>query len=347
MADDQTTEATTETTTDAPGAEASPTAEPKPPAKTTKKKSKRTTKKSAKTAAKKTTRKRTTKKTASQADDDAPDNAPEDASPAADPSSDESADTKADQAPEDDGESESPAKPRKKRSRRKKTPAKAADASTDETTDDTDADDDDAPAPAEGESTEERALEPDDDQAAPATPVAEAPSEMIINYTPGEDCRIAIIEDGKLEEFDAEPTQNVSRVGNIYRGKVVNIERNIQAAFVDFGTEEAGFLHLSDLHPRYFPGAGDDETERVGRKTPRRQRPPIEKALKKGQEITVQVLKEGVGTKGPTLTSYLSIPGRFLVMMPDMDKVGVSRKVEDEDLRKKMRKILDQLAFVD
>ena len=343
MADDQTTEATTETTTDAPGAEASPTAEPKPPAKTTKKKSKRTTKKSAKTAAKKTTRKRTTKKTASQADDDAPDNAPEDASPAADPSSDESADTKADQAPEDDGESESPAKPRKKRSRRKKTPAKAADASTDETTDDTDADDDDAPAPAEGESTEERALEPDDDQAAPATPVAEAPSEMIINYTPGEDCRIAIIEDGKLEEFDAEPTQNVSRVGNIYRGKVVNIERNIQAAFVDFGTEEAGFLHLSDLHPRYFPGAGDDETERVGRKTPRRQRPPIEKALKKGQEITVQVLKEGVGTKGPTLTSYLSIPGRFLVMMPDMDKVGVSRKVEDEDLRKKMRKILDQL----
>ncbi|MBZ0172647.1 MAG: Rne/Rng family ribonuclease, partial [Phycisphaerales bacterium] len=133
----------------------------------------------------------------------------------------------------------------------------------------------------------------------------------------------------------------------IYVGKVVNIERNIQAAFVDFGTEEAGFLHVSDLHPRYFPGADDDETERVGRKTPRRARPPIEQALKRGQTITVQVLKEGVGTKGPTLTAYLSIPGRYLVMMPDMDKVGVSRKVEDEDERRKMRQVLDQLDLPD
>ena len=173
--------------------------------------------------------------------------------------------------------------------------------------------------------------------------IDDTPSEMIINYTPGEECRIAIIEDGKLEEFNSEPTEHVSRVGNIYVGKVVNIERNIQAAFVDFGTEEAGFLHLSDLHPRYFPGADSDETERVGHKTPRRARPPIEQALKRGQTITVQVLKEGVGTKGPSLTSYLSIPGRYLVMMPDMDKVGVSRKVEDEDERRKMRQILDQL----
>lgn len=189
--------------------------------------------------------------------------------------------------------------------------------------------------------------------AAPApAPVAEADEEepatgpvceMLINYVPGEECRIAILEDGKLEEFDSEPTEHVSRVGNIYVGKVVNVESQIQAAFVDFGVEEAGFLHISDLHPRYFPGADEDETESVGRKTPRRQRPMIQQALKRGQEITVQVLKEGVGTKGPTLTSYLSIPGRFLVMMPDMDRVGVSRKVEDEDERRKMREILDQL----
>jgi len=172
-------------------------------------------------------------------------------------------------------------------------------------------------------------------------------SEMLIDYTPGEDCRIAVVEDGKLEEFYSEPTTAVSRVGNIYVGKVTNVESQIQAAFVDFGLDEAGFLHLSDLHPKYFPGADDDETERVGKKTPRRERPPIQKCLKRGDRITVQVLKEGVGTKGPTLTSYLSIPGRYLVMMPDMDRVGVSRKVEDEDTRKKMRKILDKLDLPD
>ncbi len=179
------------------------------------------------------------------------------------------------------------------------------------------------------------------------TPAKSVYAEMLIDYTPGEDCRIAIVEDGQLEEFYSEPTTAVSRVGNIYRGKVTNVESQIQAAFVDFGLEEAGFLHVSDLHPKYFPGADDDETERVGKKTPRRQRPPIQQCLKRGQEITVQVLKEGVGTKGPTLTSYLSIPGRYLVMMPDMDRVGVSRKVEDEDTRRQMRKILDQLDLPD
>lgn len=172
-----------------------------------------------------------------------------------------------------------------------------------------------------------------------------ADSRMLINYVPGEECRVAIVEDGKLEEFYAERMSAVSRVGNIYVGRVTNVEPAIQAAFVDFGVGENGFLHVSDLHPRYFPGEDGDTTERVGKKTPRRERPPIQAALKKGMEIAVQVIKEGVGTKGPTLTSYLSIPGRFLVMMPQMDKVGVSRKVEDEDKRVKMREILDQLEL--
>ncbi|MFG0326440.1 MAG: Rne/Rng family ribonuclease [Phycisphaerales bacterium JB037] len=171
-------------------------------------------------------------------------------------------------------------------------------------------------------------------------------SMMLINYQPGEDCRIAMVEDGKVEEYHAEPTENVSRVNNVYVGRVVNVEPAIQAAFVDFGIGVSGFLHVSDLHPQYF-GDEPDAVERVGRKTPRRDRPPIQEALKKGQEIIVQVLKEGVGTKGPTLTSYLSIPGRFLVMMPNMDKVGVSRKVEDEEVRKKMRDILSQLELPD
>lgn len=171
-----------------------------------------------------------------------------------------------------------------------------------------------------------------------------AKSQMLINYVPGEECRVAIVEDGKLEELHVEKFSSASRVGNIYLAKVSNVEPSIQAAFVDFGIPENGFLHVSDLHPRYFPGGdAEDGIEKVGHKTPRRERPAMQDALKRGHEILVQVLKEGVGTKGPTLTSYLSIPGRFLVMMPFMDNVGVSRKVEDEDQRRKMREILDQL----
>lgn len=171
-------------------------------------------------------------------------------------------------------------------------------------------------------------------------------TEMIVNYVPGEDCRIAIVEDGQLEDVFSENTNKVSRVNNIYVGKVTNVEASIQAAFVDFGTELNGFLHISDIHPQYF-AKGDDKTERVGKKTPHRDRPPIQDCLKRGQEIIVQVLKEGVGTKGPSLTSYLSIPGRFLVMMPGMDKVGVSRKEEDDDKRKAAKTILNGLDLPD
>lgn len=175
---------------------------------------------------------------------------------------------------------------------------------------------------------------------------ADNKSQMLISYVPGEECRVAVVENGLLEEFHAENARSISRVGNIYVGTVTNVEPAIQAAFVDFGVEEHGFLHVTDVHPRYFPGEDEeDTTESIGRKTPRRERPPIQKCFKRGDQIEVQVLKEGVGTKGPTLTSYLSIPGRFLVMMPQMDKVGVSRKVEDEDERRKMREILDQLEL--
>jgi len=167
---------------------------------------------------------------------------------------------------------------------------------------------------------------------------------MVINYVPGEECRVAMLEDGRLEEFHTERAGSVSFVGNIYVGRVTNVEPSIQAAFVDFGLESNGFLHVSDVHPMYFPG-NDDKTEQIGRKTPRRERPPIQACLKRGQEIVVQVLKEGINTKGPTLTSYISIPGRYLVMLPDMDRVGVSRKVEDEELRREMRKALDTLSL--
>lgn len=166
---------------------------------------------------------------------------------------------------------------------------------------------------------------------------------MLINYVPGEECRIAIAEDGRLEEFYQERASTESHVSNIYKGRVTNVEPAIQAAFIDFGLERNGFLHISDLHPKYFPGKDREEFEKVGHKTARHERPPIQKCLKRGQEVLVQVLKEGIGTKGPTLTSYLSIPGRFLVMMPDMQRLGVSRKVEDDDARKETRDILKAL----
>ncbi|WP_432797133.1 Rne/Rng family ribonuclease [Poriferisphaera sp. WC338] len=168
-------------------------------------------------------------------------------------------------------------------------------------------------------------------------------SEMLINYVPGEECRIAIVKDKRLDEFYQERASAESHVGNIYKGRVTNVEPSIQAAFIDFGLERNGFLHISDLHPKYFPGKDREEFEQVGSKTPRRERPPIQKCLKRGQEVLVQVLKEGIGTKGPTLTSYLSIPGRFIVMMPDMQRMGVSRKVGDDDSRREMRKILAEL----
>ncbi|QDU70986.1 Rne/Rng family ribonuclease [Mucisphaera calidilacus] len=167
---------------------------------------------------------------------------------------------------------------------------------------------------------------------------------MLINDVAGEECRIAIVNDGRLEEFYQERVSADSHVGNIYLGKVTNVEPSIQAAFVDFGLERNGFLHVSDLHPMYFPGEAREAFERVGVKTPRRERPPIQECLRKGSKIIVQVLKEGIGTKGPTLTSYPSIPGRYLVMMPHMKHAGVSRKVEDDDARREARQILKDLA---
>jgi ribonuclease E len=181
------------------------------------------------------------------------------------------------------------------------------------------------------------------------SPVEKAQSEgreMIINSTAGAECRIAILHDGRLEEIYIERQSAASHVGNIYKGKITNVESSIQAAFVDFGLAKNGFLHISDVLPKYFPNKAD-ATEDVGKKVPRRDRPPIQKCFRRGDEVIVQVAKEGVGTKGPTLTTYLSIPGRFVVMMPGMSKLGVSRRIEDDADRKAMRDLLSQLSMPD
>src|SRR4029077_10978988 len=173
--------------------------------------------------------------------------------------------------------------------------------------------------------------------------------DLLINVSEGEECRIALLEDGRLQELYMERTSSTSHVGNIYKGRVTNVEASIQAAFVDFGLGRNGFLHISDLMPSYFGGGrrGEDVQETVGRKMARRDRPPIQRCLRRGDDIIVQIIKEGIGTKGPTLSTYLSIPGRILVMMAGMGKFGISRKIEDEDERRRLLGILDGLKPID
>ena len=167
---------------------------------------------------------------------------------------------------------------------------------------------------------------------------------MLINAAEGQECRIAIVHNGVLEELYVERASSASRVGNIYKARVTNVEAAIQAAFVDFGAGKNGFLHVSDLHPQYFP-KGKSVAEPVGRKQRHCDRPPIQECLHRGQEVIVQLTKDGIGTKGPTMTTYLSIPGKYLVMMPGMSHMGVSRKIEDEEARQKAREILADLSL--
>ncbi|MHC4541610.1 MAG: Rne/Rng family ribonuclease, partial [Planctomycetota bacterium] len=166
--------------------------------------------------------------------------------------------------------------------------------------------------------------------------------EMLINVAEREECRVAVVENGVLEELYVERASLGSHVGNIYKGRVVNIESGIQAAFVDFGVGKNGFLHISDIHPRYFAGVGEKYVESIGRRKSLKDRPPIQDCLRKGQEIVVQVTKGGLKTKGATLSTYLAFPGKYLVMMPWMRKHGVSHKIEDEDERKRLRQILEE-----
>lgn len=157
---------------------------------------------------------------------------------------------------------------------------------------------------------------------------------MLINAVDPEECRIAVMDDGSLQEFYVERTAAANVVGNIYKGRVTNIEPSIQAAFVDYGTVKNGFLHVSDMVSSYFP-------ENVRSRGP--QKPPIQTILKRGQEVIVQVTKDGIGTKGATLSTYLSIAGRYLVLMPGLQRVGVSRKIEDDAERRKLREALEGL----
>jgi ribonuclease G len=173
--------------------------------------------------------------------------------------------------------------------------------------------------------------------------------EIIINAGPSE-TRIALLEDKELVEILVERPEAVRRVGDIYKGRVNAVLPGMQAAFVDLGLEKSAFLHASDLQPdsdldEMFEDDEDgDDRKRSGGRGRRDEAPPrIEDALKKGQEILVQITKEPIGTKGPRVTTQVSLPGRYLVYMPAHEHVGVSRKIEDRTERTRLKTLLREL----
>lgn len=220
---------------------------------------------------------------------------------------------------------------------------------------------------------------------------------ILVNAADREETRVAVVEGDEIHDFQMTVKSHRSMVNDIYRGRVVNLEPAIGAAFIDFGQGRNGFLHTSDVLSAYGEddwklenllttqidpeewdeessqpdiGAeveagedseGDDESQEGAKKPAKgrgrgrkergrgaqrsraRPRLPISDLLKKGDSVVVQVTKDAIGDKGPTLTTYISIPGRYLVLMPSMTRTGVSRKIDDDKERRRLKKILESL----
>jgi ribonuclease G len=163
--------------------------------------------------------------------------------------------------------------------------------------------------------------------------------EIIISATPQE-TRVAIMEDGILVEFMADRPEAERLVGDIYLGQVEGVLPGIQAAFVDIGTDKAAFLHVSDLARDDHHGEEDEEEDdEKGRRYQ-----PIQEQIKKGDRLLVQVTKEPIGTKGPRVTTQISLPGRFLVFMPFSNHIGVSRKIEEREERARLRTLAKEIV---
>lgn len=156
---------------------------------------------------------------------------------------------------------------------------------------------------------------------------------MFISVLPGEQVEVAFTTNGIVDEYYLDMLHQKKIKGNIYRGVIVNIDVNLQAAFVDFGTEKNGFLQIDEVHPEYF--ITTQEFVR-GRKSP-----PIQKVLRLGQEVLVQVVKEPNGSKGAFLTTWISLAGRFLVLTPGQEQIAISRKVKDEEERRRLRELMN------
>lgn len=145
--------------------------------------------------------------------------------------------------------------------------------------------------------------------------------EILINFTPME-TRVAVIENGMPQDIYVERTTRRGIVGNIYNGRVVRVLPGMQAAFVDIGIERAAFIHVAEVVP---PGSDEQSIAQV---------------LREGQSLLVQVTKDPIGSKGARLTTHLSIPSRYLVLMPDNHHIGVSQRIEDSSERERLRSLV-------
>jgi ribonuclease E len=160
---------------------------------------------------------------------------------------------------------------------------------------------------------------------------------MLINASHPEECRVAVVSDGMLDELDVQVRTHEATLGNIYKGVICRIEPSLQAVFVEYGSPKNGFLSINDVHPSYFPDSFEGS----------KRRPRIQDVFKKDDHVLVQVNKEERANKGASLTTNISLAGRYLVLMPGTDLYGVSRKIENEEERKKLKEIGRQLKMPD
>ena len=156
---------------------------------------------------------------------------------------------------------------------------------------------------------------------------------MLINSVHSEQRRMAIVESGKLVEYNIQMTVKEPITGSIYKGVVMKVERGLQAAFVNYGGKRDGFLPLHDVSPEYFTEQNGKGTGQAGQKS----------FLKAGQELLVQVIREESERKGALLTTYISMPGRYLVLLPNKESSGISRKIDDEEDRKRLKTLMEQI----
>ncbi len=167
---------------------------------------------------------------------------------------------------------------------------------------------------------------------------------LLINAEEPEECRIAQVENGRLDSFHVTTVVRERTKNNIYKGRIVAVEANLQAAFVEIGTDRNGFLPFNEIHPEYFR---EDVSERDRKLISQHQwkKLKIEDVVKKGQEVLVQVVKEVTGNKGANMTTYLSLPGRSLVLMPGSDSAGISRKIVGVERRSALREIMSSFSM--
>jgi ribonuclease G len=160
-----------------------------------------------------------------------------------------------------------------------------------------------------------------------------------------EETRVAVLDNGVVTDLFGDRAKHKDFVGNIYKGKVAKVLPGMQAAFVDIGLEKAAFVHVSDLSLDAEPGdllvdAEEDDKDSDVLRPKRQSAKPIEQLLTEGQELMVQISKGPIGTKGPRVTTYVSLPGRYLVFMPNVEHIGVSRRIARDEERARLKDIM-------